>query len=74
MRPLITGLLYSEDGTHQWNDVDLKQWFSKLVGSSGEREVGRGNIGVWDEDVQTIVYKISYKDILYSTGNIADIL
>ena len=27
-----------------------------------------------DSEIQTIVYKISYKDILYYTGNIADIL
>ena len=38
--------------------------------TSGEREVGRGKVEV---DIQTTMYKISYKDILYSTGTIANI-
>ena len=59
MRPLTTGLLYPEDAANQWNDVDLRQWFSKLVVSSGEREWG-GKIGVGDEDLQNIVCKINY--------------
>ena len=42
--------------------------------TSGEKEVGRGNIGVGDYEVQTTMYKISYKDILYDTGNITTIL
>ena len=37
-------------------------------------EWGRGNIEVWAWEVQTIMYKISYKDILYNTGNTANIL
>ena len=35
---------------------------------------GEGQIGVGDSEVQTIRYKRSYKDILYNTGNIANIL
>ena len=35
---------------------------------------GRGNIGVRNGKVQTIRYKITYKDILYNTGNTANIL
>ena len=42
--------------------------------TSGEKEAGRGNIGVGDSDVENIMYKISYKDILYSIENIANIL
>ena len=42
--------------------------------TSREREEGRGSIGVGDQEVQTIMHKISYKDILYNTGNIANIL
>ena len=42
---------------------------NKLVGSRGEREGERGNIGVGECEVQ-----ISYKDILYNMGNIATIL
>ena len=47
---------------------------NKLVVTSGEREGGRGNIRVGDQEVQTITYKIIYKDILYNTVNIANIL
>ena len=32
---------------------------NKLVFISGEREVGRGKIGVGDEEVQTTMYKIN---------------
>ena len=47
---------------------------NKLVGTSGEREGGRGNIGVGDEEFQTTRYEISYEDILCSTENTANIL
>ena len=47
---------------------------SKLVVTSGEREVGRGKTGVGDSEIQTTMYKISHKDILHSTGNRANIL
>ena len=42
--------------------------------TSGESEGVRGKLGVGEEEVQTTRYKISYKDILYNTGNIANIL
>ena len=35
---------------------------------------GRGNMEVGKWEVQTIMYKINYKDILYNTGNTANIL
>ena len=41
---------------------------------SGEREGGRGKMAGGEWEVQTIMYKINYKDILYTTGNIANIL
>ena len=41
---------------------------------SGEREVDRRNIGAQEEEAKAIRYKLSYKDILYNTGNIANIL
>jgi len=44
------------------------------VVSSGERKGGEGNIQGGDEEVQTIMYKISYKDVLYNMRNIASIL
>ena len=37
-------------------------------------EVGRGKRDIGDQEIQTIVHKISYKDIMHSTGNIANIL
>ena len=32
------------------------------MATSGEREVGKGNTEAGDQEVQTIIYKISYKD------------
>ena len=40
----------------------------------GEKEGKRANIEVGDEEVQTIWCEISYKDMLYNTGNIDSIL
>ena len=31
---------------------------NKLVVTKGEREGGRGKIGVWDKEIQITVYKI----------------
>ena len=45
---------------------------NKLVITSGDREVRRDKMGE-ELRVQTIMYKISYKYILYNTGNIASI-
>ena len=47
---------------------------NNLVVTSEEREEGRGMIGEGNQEVQTIMYKISYKGILHSRGNIANIL
>ena len=49
---------------------------NKLVIASGEREKGRANIGVGEQEVQTIIkmYKINCKDILYNIGKIVNIL
>ena len=41
--------------------------------TSGERVEESGKVRVGDEEVQSTMYKISYKDILYRTGNIANI-
>ena len=38
-----------------------------------ERSGGRGQISEGDEQVQTVRYKISYKDVMYSAGYIANI-
>ena len=42
--------------------------------TNGERERGRDNIGVGEWEAQTIGCKIGYRDVLYSMGNIANIL
>ena len=49
---------------------------NKRVVTSGEREGERDNIEEWDQEVLTIVNKTDYwyKDILYNTGNRANIL
>ena len=42
--------------------------------TSGIREGGTGDMGIGDSEVQTIMYKISYKDKLYNTEKIVSIL
>ena len=42
--------------------------------TSQEREGGRGKIGIGEHVVQTIMYKINYKDIFQNIGNISNIL
>ena len=37
----------------------------------GEREAETGSIGIGDEDVQNIMYKLSYNNRMYNTGHIA---
>ena len=41
--------------------------------TGGERE-GKGKTEIGHQEVQAIMYKINYKNILYNTGNIANIL
>ena len=64
-------LLY--DITHMWNLKQTNWWTQqkrnrltdiedKPMATSGEREVGKGNTEAGDQEVQTIIYKISYKD------------
>ena len=42
--------------------------------TSGEWEEGEGNMRVGEGKIQTVMYKINYKNILYNTENIANIL
>ena len=42
--------------------------FDSTIVTTGERDEGRGDRGVEESEVQTIRYKISYKDILYNMG------
>ena len=46
---------------------------NKLVMTSGEREGGRDD-GGRGEEIQAVMYKISYEGILNNTGNITNIL
>ena len=43
------------------------------MATSGEKEGERSNIEVGKEEVQTTMYNISCKDILYNTGNVATV-
>ena len=45
-----------------------------VVITSGEGEGEMSKLGVGEWDVHTIRCKISYKDLLHNTGNVADIL
>ena len=51
-----------------------RKYREQTSGYQWGEEMRSGNIGVGDLEVQTIMYKISYKDILYKMGNIANIL
>ena len=47
-----------------WNLKNKTKWkqihrYRELVVTTGEKEVGRGKIGVGDEEVQTTMYKIN---------------
>lgn len=42
--------------------------------ASGEKGRGRGEIGKGDEEVQTPMYKIRCKNVVYSPGSIVNIL
>ena len=39
---------------------------NKIMVISAERERGRDNVGLGEQEVQTIKYKISYEDMLYN--------
>ena len=53
---------------------DLTDLENNTVVTSGKGEKGREKTKVGDYEVQTIRQKISYKDILYNLGNLANIL
>ena len=48
--------------------------YRELVVISGEKKAGRDQKEVGDLEVQATRYKISYKDVLYNTVNMANIL
>ena len=45
----------------------------KLAVTHGEREGGRGNMGVGDSEVQIVVYKVNYEEFpSWPSGNESD--
>ena len=52
---------YNKKETDSWMDIE-----NKVMVISAERERGRGNVGLGEQEVQTIKYKISYEDMLYN--------
>jgi len=62
---IFSSLLYFLDSKYKWyHAVYLEQASDYQWG----RERGRGNNRVGDSEVQTIRYKISYKDIVCNIG------
>ena len=65
--------------THKYiqpNRNRLTDTENKLVVIHGEREAGRGKIGVWDREIKISMYKIPKQQGIYSMaqGSIAIIL
>ena len=52
---------YNKKETESWMDIE-----NKVMVISAERERGRGNVGLGEQEVQTIKYKISCEDMLYN--------
>ena len=52
---------YNKKETDSWMDIE-----NKVMVTSVERERERGNIGLGEQEVQTIKYKKSYEDMLYN--------
>ena len=52
---------YNKKETDSWMDIE-----NKVMVISAERERARGNVGLGEQEVQTIKYKISYEDMLYN--------
>lgn len=50
------------------NGSRLRNIETKLAVTNGEKRRRRGSVGVGEEEVQTVMYQRSYKDMLYNTG------
>lgn len=79
LNPVLNSSLQSEYFSDTENNLEVTSWGGwwgggRRRGGEGGGGVGRGYIEVGEEEVQTIGYKISYKDLLYKMGNIANIL
>ena len=61
---------------NKWNKTEVElvtDTKNKLVVTNGEKEERRGEISIENCEVQTITLKISCKNVLYNTENIANI-
>ena len=77
MTSLLCGILKTQQ-TSQHNKTKPahkhgEKLVKKLVLTNGERVGMRANTSVANSEVQTILYEVSYKDILYNVGNITNI-
>ena len=51
-------------------ETDSQTLENRLVVAKAEGEWGRDRLGVWDQQMQTIIYRMDkQKVLLYSTGN-----
>ena len=74
MISLICGI-YKIQQTSEYNKKKQTHTYREQTsGYQWSQRRGRGNIWGGDEEVQSITYKISYKDILYNTSNTDNIL
>ena len=62
------------DTTNQWIKADSQIQENKLTVTNGEKEKEKGKKELGDQEVQTTICKISYKNVSYSAGNLANVL
>ena len=64
-----------KNNTNEFNKTEAdSQIENEFVVTRGEREIGKEKTVIRDQEVQTTLYKINDKDILYRRGNRANIL
>ena len=64
----------SRKKSHKWTYLQNRNRLTDLENKlmvMGGRVEGRDRLGVWDWHIQTTMFKITNKDLLYSTGNSA---
>ena len=64
-----------KNNTNEFNKTEAdSQIENEFVVTRGEREIGKEKTVIRDQEVQTTLYKINDKDILYRRGNRVNIL
>ena len=64
-----------KNNTNEFNKTEAdSQIENEFVVTRGEREIGKEKTIIRDQEVQTTLYKINEKDILYRRGNRVNIL